>query len=660
MRGGASLVIAAVTLIGASAAPALAAPTHTPVMLLAPTWVSSSATASSITLTWTDPNKSESGYAVERRTTGAFAEVARPGRNKTFFTDKGLAAGTTYTYRARARGKRKTFSAFSAERSVTTQGSTVDTTKPTVPANLAATAPACDMVALTWSASSDSGGAGLRGYKLYRGTTLVKEIAVPATSTTDAGRSASTAYTYRVSAIDSANNESAQSSAASTTTPACPLPGGWAQREGGTGNEVARRTAVDASGNIYVVGNFTGTTNLGGATFASAGSGDAFVAKYAPDGTHLWSKRFGSGANDSAEDVAIDASGNLVVVGGFAQTVNFGGGARTSMGSGDIFIAKYAPDGSHLWSKTFGGADYDQALTVAIDGAGNIVVGGVFTMTASFGGAPLSTPYPTSNATDDVFLAKYTPNGDHVWSKEFLTSGVLGKINAVAADATGNIAITGDFVGAADFGGGEVWSNQASVDGFVAMLAPTGVHRWSRSFGGSSADSGDGITFDSAGNVVVVGGFASAVDFGGGPLAGDGGGNGFVAKYTNTGRHLWSRALGGKLTNDSATDVALGSGDAVAITGYFGATDAWPASFGGPSFSGLGGRDVFVAKYTAAGAHVWSEMYGGAGNENASGIALDAAGAVVVVGGLSEPATFNGRSLTSAGGVDVFLMKLER
>ncbi|MBV6418740.1 MAG: hypothetical protein CMLOHMNK_03678 [Steroidobacteraceae bacterium] len=102
-----------------------------------------------------------------------------------------------------------------------------DTTPPSVPMNLAATAPTPTQVQLGWNASTDTGGAGLAGYRVYRNGSATP-LASPATNSyTDNTVSAGTAYTYRVSAVDAAMpaNESAQSSPVSITTPNAPVAG---------------------------------------------------------------------------------------------------------------------------------------------------------------------------------------------------------------------------------------------------------------------------------------------------------------------------------------------------------------------------------------------------------------------------------------------------
>ena len=81
----------------------------------------------------------------------------------------------------------------------------------------------------------------------------------------------------------------------------------------------------------------------GGGALSSAGEGDIFVAKYDSSGNHLSSERFGDTGGDSGIGVAIDGSDNVVITGGFRGMVDFGGGALTSAGERDIFLTKFAP-----------------------------------------------------------------------------------------------------------------------------------------------------------------------------------------------------------------------------------------------------------------------------------------------------------------------------
>ena len=95
---------------------------------------------------------------------------------------------------------------------------------------------------------------------------------------------------------------------------------------------------------LPLTGTFAAVTNLGGGTLLAnaAAASDIFVAKYSPAGTHLWSQAFGNFSANQGNDVAVDGSGNVVVTGQFVGA-DFGSGPLTSAGGYDIFLFKHAP-----------------------------------------------------------------------------------------------------------------------------------------------------------------------------------------------------------------------------------------------------------------------------------------------------------------------------
>jgi chitodextrinase len=183
------------------------------------------ASPTQINLAWTasTDNVAVTGYKVER-CTGAgcstFAQVATP--SGTTFNDTGLTASTAYSYRVRANDAAGNNSSYSNTASATTQAST-DTTPPTAPGNLTATATSSSQINLAWTASTDN--VAVTGYKVERcagaGCSTFSQIATPSGTTfNDTGLTASTAYSYRVRANDAAGNNSSYSNTASATTQA--------------------------------------------------------------------------------------------------------------------------------------------------------------------------------------------------------------------------------------------------------------------------------------------------------------------------------------------------------------------------------------------------------------------------------------------------------
>ena len=159
----------------------------------------------------------------------------------------------------------------------------------------------------------------------------------------------------------------------------------WSQRFGSFNFDAGYSVAVDASSNVLLTGYFFGTVNFGGANLVSAGGNDIFLAKYSSLGVHQWSKRYGALSADGGTSIAVNASSEVFLAGIFVGTADFGGGNLVSAGGQDIVVAKYAPDGAHQWSRRFGGITFDTANAIAVDVSGNAFATGYFENTVNFG-----------------------------------------------------------------------------------------------------------------------------------------------------------------------------------------------------------------------------------------------------------------------------------
>lgn len=415
--------------------------------------------------------------------------------------------------------------------------------------------------------------------------------------------------------------------------------------------------AVDDGGNVVVVGEFVGTIDFGGGPLQADAGGDIFVAKLGPDASHLWSKDFGGPqAGGRARAVAVDGARNVVVVGDFGGVVDFGGGPLSPEGYTAIFVAKYDADGKHLWSKQFGDPEplhgAARAFTVAVDGSGNVVVAGDFYGTIDFGGGQLDAEGKITLEAD-IFLVKLGAGGEHLWSKRFGNPS-FQSATGVVVDAAGSVVVTGWFEGSVDFGAGPLDSAGAN-DVFLAKYDADGKHVWSKHFGqwkDTIGAFGTAVALDAAGNIVVTGKVAGAVDFGGGLLVSTDAGDIFVAKLDPEGEHLWSKAFGGANDQDVHTVAVDALGNVLLAGDFVGELD-----FGG----GVLGESVcgaFLAKLDPAGSHLWSKSFGqGLADQYASGVSADGSGNVLLVGEFGSTIDLGGGGMLSAGGSDVFVAK---
>jgi hypothetical protein len=424
-------------------------------------------------------------------------------------------------------------------------------------------------------------------------------------------------------------------------TPAFALVHNWSHQYTGVSAQNINALATDAAGNIYAVGSFNNTCDFGGGNRTSLGGSDIVLVKFNAAGVYQWDKTFGDVADlQSASGVGIDAAGNIFMGGVFQGSVNFGGGALTTSGERDIFVAKFNSSGTYLWAKKFGSSVEDEFQCLNVDVTNSVYVACYSLGTLDFGGGPL-----TNQGSSDAYLAKLDGNGAHVWSKRFGDAGQqIGR--SVTSDHWGNVFFGLNFTGNVDMGGGSV-ASAGSFDIGIVQYDAAGNYAWSHRYGDASQQQVNAMAAEEfEGYVYFTGGNFGIVDFGGGPITSAGSGDVFLAKLDCSGAHLWSKGYGG-LGNESGTAVRVDAFNNVYLAGTFDGT----IDFGGGLLTSAGNQDVFLARLTFNGDHVSSARYGDPDKfQIPSSLTSDAAGNVTMSGGFQGTinlggATFIGNSL---------------
>ena len=415
----------------------------------------------------------------------------------------------------------------------------------------------------------------------------------------------------------------------------------WSQVHGSESGDAAQAIAVDANGNVFVTGFFSGTANFGGSDIINPGvSYIMYIAKYNAAGVHQWSRGYGGMNTASGMGIKADGAGNVIVTGHFTGTLDFlvGGPPLVSAGNDDIFLVKFNGDGVVQWSQRFGSTGDDWGLALAVDAANNIYVTGYFNGIVNFGGVNYA-----SAGLEDVFLAKYNSIGVHQWSRRFGGAGSdAGR--GLAVDGAGNLFMTGSFAGNVDFGGGAL-VNAGSLDIVLAKYSTVaGAHIWSKRFGNASDDYGTSVAVNALGHVFVTGWFTTSVNFGGGVLASVGLTDTYLARFDGVGTHVWSQRFGSTL-DDGSLSVTVDPSSNVTMTGYI----SGAANFGGGSLPNFGGYDAFIANYDGNGVHRWSRRAGSYYNDVGFGVGADASSNVFVTGYFHYQANFGGNNLIALG-----------
>lgn len=287
----------------------------------------------------------------------------------------------------------------------------------------------------------------------------------------------------------------------------------WSTLLGGTANDGGRSIATDSFGNAYA----TGYTDSADFDFplaanpyqpATGGGTDVFVSKFSPTGTRLWTTYFGGNGLDGGRGVAVDAFDSAYVTGETTSSNFPTTDATTNSGLYDAFAAKFSSAGSLLWATLLGGTADDGGRGVAVDSANNAYVAG-YSSSTNFPTRPLG---QTANAGNyDIFVAKLDGAGGALAYSTLLggTSGDQGM--GVAVGASGTAYVTGR-----TFSTDVIPSNSPTTvtfqqasngggDAFVAGLSASGSVAWFTYLGGTAADEGLGIATDGGKNVYVTG-----------------------------------------------------------------------------------------------------------------------------------------------------------
>jgi hypothetical protein len=436
----------------------------------------------------------------------------------------------------------------------------------------------------------------------------------------------------------------------------------WAKIVGGSQNDEALSIAVSSSGNAIVAGWFEspsitfGTTTLTNANKAENTS-DLFLVKYNTKGNVLWAESTGGANNDEACSVAADASGNSYVAGSYySSSIMFGSTILTnaSNDTADIFLSKCDVNGNILWAKSAGGRGYDYANSVAVDASGSTYLAGSF-------GSPTITfgsLILKNTGSSDMFLTKYSTDGNVLWAKQ---TGGAGSDAAysVAVDVSGNIYIAGDFESSSLRFDSTKLTNAGLYDIFLAKYDSSGNELWVKSAGGTGYDYVYSIATDGTGNIYITGIFYSpTITFGSETLKNAGSSDIFLAKYDAAGNMLWVRRAGGAEW-DVASSVAVDASGNSYIAGHYRESTI---AFGSSSLTNAGFDDIFLAKYDTKGNVIWAKSAGGINSDQAHSVAVDASGNIYIAGyGWSSPVNFGSIISSSerlAGFENIFISKL--
>jgi len=350
-----------------------------------------------------------------------------------------------------------------------------------------------------------------------------------------------------------------------------------------------RSIVVDEAGNVFVTGRFYGSTSFGNTVMTSAGLSDVFVARLrSSDGFVLWARRAGGTQDDAGYGVDFDDFGSLVISGSVTGTANFGNQTTVGgTGQTDAFVAKYAIDGTAQWVRRGGNPTKgtDVARSVITDEVGNIYATGSFFGDGQSQDANWGSIAKTNNTGfHNAFVVKYDPDGTPQYVQTF--DNAYSEGSDIDVDDLGNLFVTGYFAGNVRLGiDNQRSANRTDVAApsidilYAKMRSEDGAPVWLRKAGGTGDDFGRSVAVDAFNNIFVAGYFDSpVVNFIAGPRppassqisnTGFETSDIFIAKVNSNGTFAGAKATGSADGDDAAYGLTVTADNLVYATGDF-------------------------------------------------------------------------------------------
>ena len=275
----------------------------------------------------------------------------------------------------------------------------------------------------------------------------------------------------------------------------------------------------------------------------------------------IWGTYLGGDNWDHATGIAKDANNNVFITGNTqsSNSISSTGAFQTSFGGGsiwgDVFIAKFSPNGNRIWSTYFGGIKDELSGGIATDASGNVIIAGE---TTSLTGLATSGAYLTGEGLGGIyaFIAKFSSSGSRVWSTYYGGYDNDGAL-AVATDVSGNVFITGTTT--ATSGIASPGAYQTSLvgtpgynpqDAYLVKFSPSGQRLWATYFGGGT-ELGYSVCTDTSGNVFITGFTGSSTRIASSGAWQTDRGAGFIAKFSSSGHLSWSTYYGESINHSS-------------------------------------------------------------------------------------------------------------
>lgn len=379
-----------------------------------------------------------------------------------------------------------------------------------------------------------------------------------------------------------------------------------------------------------------------------------------------WATYHGGNQSDAFRDMAIDKSGNIYVIGSTKSSGSIstpGSYQSANAGLTDVFIAKYAGDGKKIWATYYGGTADDIGQSIDLDAQGNIyITGSTF---SSNGIATLGTHKSANIGGGDIFVAKFSTNGNRIWGT-YYGGDAYDSANDVDVDNAGNVIITGWTYSAGGIATPGAFQTNYSdkEDVILAKFDTNALLIWATYYGNTGFDRGLQVETDGANNIIISGSTSSVSNFSsvGSHQSTYGGStsDAFIGKFTSAGSRLWMTYYGG--SKDEYGDALVVASDGkIFLSGSSNSPNA--ISTPGSYQNALSGDfDAMLVYLDSDGHRIWGTYFGGSNYDSGYRLRVGSDDGIYMTGHSQSPdkiSTPNTWQASNAGGSDIFLSKFD-
>jgi len=386
----------------------------------------------------------------------------------------------------------------------------------------------------------------------------------------------------------------------------------WTKSFGAEGGEVITSMVTDSYNNLYVAGVYT-SLSLRIDNFIVQNSGmnydyEVFFMKFNSNGKLMWVNTINGKNTEGYPQIAINSKDELLVTGfTTSNSIFFGTDTlyNTSVGParGDIYLINYSNEGRVIWSKMFGGPDYEDSPFITIDKLDNIYLTGSFTSKEFIIDSIKLTNKSVKNQAflhDDVFLIKLNGNGKAIWGNSY-GGDQHEYVNSIIVDKSNNVYINGLFESPKIKFDDSIYtiSRNNFFDNFALKLNSNGNIIWTKVFVANNQNILNGsIQVDDYLNVYITGqiyfpgikvdSFQRTNNFAGALT------DVFLIKLDSNANLIWGTSIGSNSV-ENVFDMKVIANDELVITGHF-ASDTLLIGNHTLLYESKGGFNYFIAK----------------------------------------------------------------